>query len=73
MRRMAHGEDVGALLSELAPTVENFYKRFYGLIPAPVLPAEAIAFLDECLEAQKNGPITKGSKLYIYGQNERRE
>ena len=73
MRRIAHGEDVSALLSQLAPTVENFYKRFYGITPAPVLPAETIAFLDECLEVQKNGPITKGSKLYIYGGNERRE
>ena len=43
MRRMAHGEDVSALLSQLAPTVENFYKRFYGITPAPVLPAETIA------------------------------
>ena len=73
MRRMAHGEDVGEMLSAAAPTVENFYKRFYGLTPAPVLNPETIAFLDECLDTQRKGPITKGSKLYIYGGNERRE
>ena len=73
MRRWAQGEDVGQILSSLAPTVENFYKRFYGLTPAPVLEARETAFLDECLEAQRQGPITKGSKLYIYGGNDRRE
>ena len=73
MRRWAHGEDVGEVLSALAPTVENFYKRFYGLTPAPQLTARQTEFLDRALEAQKAGPITKGSKLYLYGTNARRE
>ena len=73
MRRFAHGEDVTDTLAAMAPTVENFHKRFYGLTEAPVLPAATQKFLDECLEAQQRGPITKGSKLYIYGGNERRE
>ena len=73
MRRWAHGEDVGEILSALAPTVENFYKRFYGLTPAPVLTDRQTRFLDKALEAQKAGPISKGSKLYLYGTNERRE
>lgn len=73
MRRWAQGEDVGQLLSALAPTVENFYKRFYGHAPAPVLSRQSLAFLDECLQAQQQGPVTKGSKLYIYGNNQRRE
>lgn len=73
MRRWALGEDVGDILSALAPTVEDFYKRFYGLSPAPVLTARQTEFLDRALEAQKAGPITKGSKLYFYGGNERRE
>ena len=73
MRRWALGEDVGDVLSALAPTVENFYKRFYGLTPAPQLTARQTEFLDRALEAQKAGPITKGSKLYLYGTNARRE
>lgn len=73
MRRWALGEDVGSILSALAPTVEDFYKRFYGLTEAPVLTARQTEFLDKALEAQKQGPITKGSKLYLYGTNERRE
>ena len=73
MRRWALGEDVGQILSALAPTVENFYKRFYGLTPAPVLTDRQTRFLDKALEAQKAGPISKGSKLYLYGTNERRE
>jgi hypothetical protein len=73
MRRWALGEDVGEVLSALAPTVEDFYKRFYGLTPAPVLTARQTEFLDRALEAQKAGPISKGSKLYLYGTNERRE
>jgi len=73
MRRWALGEDVDDILSALAPTVEDFYKRFYGLTPAPVLTARQTEFLDKALQAQKTGPITKGSKLYLYGTNERRE
>ena len=73
MRRWALGEDVGEVLSALAPTVEDFYKRFYGLTAAPVLTARQTAFLDKALDAQKQGPISKGSKLYLYGTNARRE
>ena len=73
MRRWALGEDVDAVLSALAPTVENFYKRFYGLTPAPQLTARQTQFLDRALEAQKAGPLTKGSKLYCFNKNERRE
>lgn len=73
MRRWALGENVGAVLSALAPSVEDFYKRFYGLTPAPLLNEKQTAFLDEALALQKAGPITKGSKLYIYGTNQRRE
>lgn len=73
MRRWAMGEDVADVLSALAPSVESFYKRFYGLSPAPVLNEKQTAFLDEALAAQQKGPITKGSKLYIYGKNARRE
>ncbi|MBQ8894578.1 MAG: PHP domain-containing protein [Clostridia bacterium] len=74
MRRYAEGEEVGDLLAAMQPTVENFYKRFYGLVPAPVVSEARKAFLDHCLEVQRNvGPITKGSNLYIYGGNERRE
>lgn len=73
MRRWALGEDVCQVLSALAPTVENFYKRFYGLTAAPLLTERQTKFLDKALAVQKEGPITKGSKLYIYGKNARRE
>lgn len=74
MRRYAQGEAVEKELAALAPTVENFYKAFYGITPAPTLPKRTKDFLDRCLEVQRTlGPITKGSNLYIYGGNERRE
>ena len=74
MRRYAQGEDVAAVLGALAPTVETFWKRFYGLLEAPVLGFKELAFLDRALEIQRTeGPISKGSKLYIYGTNQRRE
>lgn len=64
MRRYAEGEDVGEILSALAPTVENFYKRFYGLTPYEGLCEHTRAFLDKCLDLQlKEGPLTKGSSL----------
>ena len=72
MRRYAQGEAVEKELALLAPTVENFYQQFYGLSPAPDLTSRK-EFLDRCLKMQKNGPATKGSNLYIYGGNERRE
>lgn len=73
MRRWALGEDVGEILSALAPSVEDFYKRFYGLTPAPVLNEKQTAFLDEALALQKAGPLTKGSHLHLHDNKERRE
>ena len=74
MRRYAEGEDVGAALSALADTVENHYKKFYGMAPAPIVTAECRAFLDRAGEQQRTvGPETKGSSLFIYGKNGRRE
>lgn len=73
MRRYAEGEDVGAILGAQAYTVENYYKRFYGLSPAPMVTAERRAFLDHALSLQKEGPKTKGSSLFYYGGNQRRE
>ena len=65
---------MAAVLGALAPTVETFWKRFYGLLEAPVLGIKELAFLDRALEIQRTeGPISKGSKLYIYGTNQRRE
>jgi len=64
MRRYAEGEDVGEILSALAPTVENFYKKFYGKTEVEGLPEHTRAFLDKCLMAQlEDGPLTKGSHL----------
>jgi len=74
MRRFAEGEDVAQLLGALAPTVEDFYKRFYGLTAPQGLPADRRAYLDAARQTQRTvGPATKGSQLYIYGGNERRE
>ena len=74
MRRYAQGEAVEAVLGALAPTVETFYKRFYGLLEAPSISPKQQAFLDHALQLQRTeGPITKGSKIYIYGNNGRRE
>ena len=70
MQRYAEGEPVGELLAAFASTVSDFYKKFYGLLPAPTLPAEHLAFLDRCRERQRTeGPATKGSKLYLYDNN----
>ncbi|MBR2406222.1 MAG: hypothetical protein IKB04_04165 [Clostridia bacterium] len=70
MQRYAEGEPVGELLAAFASTVSDFYKKFYGLLPAPTLPAERLAFLDRCRERQRTeGPATKGSKLYLYDNN----
>lgn len=74
MRRYAEGEPVGEILASLADTVENFYKKFYGLAPAPMLSNERQEFLDKCLHMQQNvGPTTKGSSLSVYGSNARQE
>lgn len=67
MQRYAAGEAVGELLSSLAPSVENFYKKFYGHTPAPTLSMERKAYLDSLLEAQRSSGIaTKGSQLDLY-------
>ncbi len=74
MQRYAAGEEVGELLSALAPSVEHFYQRFYGLAPAPVLSAQRLAYLDSLLEAQRHSGIaTKGSQLELYPGRARRE
>ena len=76
MRRFAEGEPVGDALAALSGTVENFYKKFYGLVPAPCLTQYQIEHLDKCLDAQRTiGPISKDSKLFIVEKehNERRE
>ena len=74
MRRYAEGEPVGDLLAAFANTVEDFYKKFYGLTRAETLPKERQNLLDECLYDQQNiGPKTKGSSLILNDHNERRE
>lgn len=74
MQRYACGEPVGDVLSALAPSVESFYRKFYGLSPAPVLSREQIEYLDTLLAAQRNsGILTKGSNLTLYPNKERRE
>ena len=50
MRRYAEGEPVGEVLGALAPTVENFYRRFFGREAAPVLPVERKEYLDPALQ-----------------------
>ena len=68
MRRYAEGEDVKAPLSALADTVENFYKKFYGLAPAPAVLPERKAFFERVRKLQREeGPITKGSRIDLYG------
>ena len=74
MRRYAEGEEVAQLLSALAPTVENFYKRFYGIAEPEGIPCGRLTYLRQLRQIQRTkGPVTKGSQLYIYGSNERRE
>ncbi len=74
MRRYAEGEDVSKELKLLAPTIEKFYRKFYGIDPAPVISRERYDFLDKALHLQRTkGPETKGSSLTIYGANTRRE
>lgn len=74
MRRYAEGEAVADTLGSLANTVENHYKKFYGISPAPEIPAARLEFLDKCLDMQRKiGPVTKGSMITIYGKNGRRE
>ena len=74
MQRYAAGEEVGALLTALSPSVEHFYQQFYGHAPAPVLSAPRKAFLDSLLDAQcSSGIVTKGSNLELRPGKARRE
>lgn len=74
MRRYAEGEDVAGQLAGFANVISDFYKKFYGIDPAPAIPAARIAFLDKCLELQRTvGPATKGSAIDLRGNNARRE
>jgi len=74
MRRYAQGEDVGTQLAGIADTVESFYKRFYGITPAPGIPRERLAYLKKSLDIHyEEGPATRGSQIYILpdGRNKR--
>ncbi len=74
MRRYAQGENVENILSALADTTNNFYNQFYGKAAAPKLPERCIKYLNDLRTAQReSGLITKGSKLYICGNNYNRE
>lgn len=74
MRRYAQGEEVGDILTSLKDTVKNFYEKFYGKVPSPVITPSRREFLDTALDMQRNiGPKTKGSALHLYGTNDRRE
>ena len=73
MRRYARGEEVAELLAQFKDSVKDFYEKFFGLAPAPRLNKRVEAFLDRCLDEQRKGPETKGSTLWVYGGNERRE
>lgn len=70
MRRYAQGEAVGELLASFSNTVSDFYKRFYGFLPAPVLPEERRRYLALCRERQINeGPNSSGSVIGPRGKN----
>lgn len=74
MRRYAEGEEVGETLSSLADTVEDFYKRFYGITKPEGLPKRTVDFVNKTREAQLGSGIsTKGSSLFVYGGNNARE
>ena len=69
MRRYAEGEDVADTLAALAPTVENFYNRFFGKTPIRDFAKKDLDFIGECRETHRTvGPITRGSQLYIIPQ-----
>ena len=62
------------MAAEMSDTVETFYKRFYGILSPLTITKENKAFLDKALDMQINvGPVSKGSDIFIYGGNERRE
>ncbi|MBE7001650.1 MAG: hypothetical protein E7421_02990 [Ruminococcaceae bacterium] len=74
MRRYAEGEAVGEVLAALAPTVENFYKRFYGITPIQDFSQKDLDYIEDCRNTHRTvGPQTCGSQLYIlpHGRNKR--
>lgn len=74
MRRYAEGEEVGDILSSLADTVENFYKRFYGITKPEGLSKRTVDFVNKTREVQlSSGLPTNGSTVYVYGTNKARE
>jgi len=74
MRRYAEGEEVGEVLSSLADTVENFYKKFYGITKPEGLTKRTVDFLDKARKAQLESNLpTNGSTVYFYGRNKARE
>lgn len=73
MRRYAEGEDVGQMLSALADTVENFYKKFYGITAPEGIPTARQTYLDQVRATQCSGPVTRGSLLNLNGRNARNE
>lgn len=75
MRRYAQGDEPAAApLITLCDAVKHFYEQFYGKREAPIVPPARIAYLDTCRDVQVTvGPETKGSNLFFYGPNGRRE
>lgn len=74
MERFVEGEDVSGVLSALADSVDTFYRRFYGLLPAPVIPPERMDWLDRLAQAQEtSGVLTKGSNITLTPGRERRK
>ena len=74
MRRYSQGQDVGDILSALANSVADFYKKYYGITPAPVLPEKQLQHLGRLRKAQQeSGIITRGSKLHLTTSGGRNE
>lgn len=73
MQRYSEGEEVAAPLEALAGSVKRFYREFYGILPAPVVPPERLAWLDSLARAQEASEVhTKGSDLTLYPGRDRR-
>ena len=76
MRRYAEGEAVANALAACADTVENFYKRYYGLITFEGLSQERLAYLDACSTYHcTESPATKGATMVMLpgNRNKRQE
>ena len=76
MRRYAEGEAVADALAACADTVENFYKRYYGLITFEGLSQERLAYLDACSTYHcTESPATKGATMVMLpgNRNKRQE